>query len=124
MRARCDRTPRVSVRKTLQDDEEFLTIRSRSIHLRLLHSQCKLRNPEFHLGDFEQPGFNTGLEQASMEDEREERKGINHGHYQNCGNLLSVGHCGDGAGGHVDHERRGAASQGIRPRRERATSFT
>ena len=54
-------------------------IRSRSVHLRLLHSQFKPRDPEFHLGDFEQPGLNTGLEQASMEDEKEERNGTNMG---------------------------------------------
>jgi hypothetical protein len=47
--------------------------------MRLLHSQCKPRGPEFHLVDFEQPGFNTDLEQASLEDEREERKGTNMG---------------------------------------------
>ena len=69
---RCERTPRVSVRKTLQDDEEFFMIRSRSVHLRLLHSQCNPRNPEFHLGDFAQPGLYTGLEHFSMEDEQKE----------------------------------------------------
>ncbi|MGH7220338.1 MAG: hypothetical protein ACREI1_08425, partial [Nitrospiraceae bacterium] len=37
------------------------------------------RDPEFHLVDFEQPGFNTDLEQDSLEDEREERKGTNMG---------------------------------------------
>ena len=54
-------------------------LRSRSIHLRLLHSQCKPRGPGFHLVDFEQPEFNTDLEQASLEDEREERKATNMG---------------------------------------------
>ena len=68
----CERIPRVSVRKTLQDDEEFFMIRSRSVHLRLLHSQGKPRNPEFHLGDFAQPGLYTGLEHFSMEDEQKE----------------------------------------------------
>ena len=38
------------------------------------------------------------------------RKGINHGPYSNFGNLLSANHCGDGAGDHVGHEHRGAAS--------------
>ena len=69
----------MSVRKTLQDDEEFFMIRSRSVHLRLLHSQCNPWGSEFHLVDFEQPGLNTDLEQASLEDEREERKGTNMG---------------------------------------------
>jgi hypothetical protein len=41
-------------------------IRSRSVHLRLLHSSCKPRDPEFHLGDFEQQSLNIDLEQASM----------------------------------------------------------
>jgi hypothetical protein len=36
------------------DDEEFFMIRSRSVHLRLVHSSRKPREPEFHLGDFEQ----------------------------------------------------------------------
>ena len=67
------------MRKTLQVDEEVFIIRSRSVHLRLLHSQCNPRDPEFHLVDFEQPGFNTDLEQDSREDEREERKGTNMG---------------------------------------------
>ena len=79
MRARCDHTPRVSVRKTLQDDEEFFMIRSRPVHLRLLHLQCQPQEPEFHFWDFEQPGLNTDFEQASLEDEREERKGTNMG---------------------------------------------
>ena len=47
--------------------------------MRLLHSQCKPRGPEFHLVDFAQPGFNTDLDQGSLEDEREERKGTNMG---------------------------------------------
>jgi len=67
------------VRKTLQDDEEFFIIRSRSVHLRLLHSQCKPRGPEFDLVDFEQQRLNIDLEQASLEDEREERKGTTMG---------------------------------------------
>ena len=54
-------------------------LRSRSVHLRLLHSQCKPRGPGFHLVDFEQPGFNTDLEEASLADEREERKDTNMG---------------------------------------------
>jgi hypothetical protein len=98
--------------------------RSRSVHLRLLHSQCTSRGHEFPLGDFERPGLNTDLGQTSMEDERKERKGINHGRYRNFGNLVSASHCRDGAGDHVDHERRGAATYRIRPRRARATSFT
>ncbi len=77
--AGCDPTPSVSVRKTLQDDEEVFIIRSRSVHVRLLHSQCNPRDPEFHLVDFELTGFNTDLEQDSLEDEREERKGTNMG---------------------------------------------
>jgi hypothetical protein len=48
-------------------------IRSRSVHLRLLHSQCKPRNPEFTLWNFEQPRLNSDLKQASIEDERKER---------------------------------------------------
>ncbi len=41
-------------------------IRSQSLHLRLLHSSCKPRDPEFHVGDFEQQTLNIDLEQASM----------------------------------------------------------
>jgi len=36
------------------DDEEFFIIRSRSVHLRLVHSSRKPREIELHLGDFEQ----------------------------------------------------------------------
>jgi hypothetical protein len=70
----------VSVPKTIQDDdEEFFMIRSRSVHLRLLPSLCKPRGPGFPLLDFEHLGFYTDLEQASLEDEREERKDTNMG---------------------------------------------
>ena len=54
-------------------------IRSRSVHLRLLHSQRSPRDPEFYLRDFEQPEFKSDLDQGSLEDEREERKGTNMG---------------------------------------------
>ena len=67
------------MRTTLQDDEEFFMIRSRSVHLRLLHSQCTPRESECHFWDFEQPGLNTDLEHTSLEDEREERQGTNMG---------------------------------------------
>ena len=97
--------------------------RSRSVHLRLFHLHCTSRGHEFPLGDFEQPRLNTDLGQTSMEDERKERKGINHGRYRNFGNLVSASHSRDGAGDYVDHERRGAATYRIRPRRARATSL-
>jgi len=51
---------------TTFDDEGFFMICSRSLHLRLLHSSCTPRDPEFRLGDFEQQRPNTDLEQASM----------------------------------------------------------
>jgi hypothetical protein len=44
------------VPKTVQDAGEFFLIRFRSLHRRLVHSQHKLRDPEFHFGDFEGAG--------------------------------------------------------------------
>jgi hypothetical protein len=44
------------VPKSVQDAEEFFMIRFRSLHRRLVHSQHKLRDPEFHFGDFEGAG--------------------------------------------------------------------
>lgn len=35
--------------KIVQDDEEFFKVRSRSLGLRLSHSECKPCDPEFHL---------------------------------------------------------------------------
>jgi hypothetical protein len=43
-------------------------IRSRSLHIRLLHWQCTPQDIEFFLGDFLQPGFNSDLERVSTED--------------------------------------------------------
>jgi hypothetical protein len=48
------------------DDEEFFIIRSRSVHLEAGTFVAKPREPEFHLGDFEQQRRNSDLEQASM----------------------------------------------------------
>jgi hypothetical protein len=44
------------VPNTVQDTGEFFLIRSRSLHRRLVHSQHKLRDPEFYFGDFEGAG--------------------------------------------------------------------
>jgi len=44
-----DLTWALVVPKTVQDDEEFFTVRFRSLRLRLSHSLCKFRDPEFHL---------------------------------------------------------------------------
>jgi len=49
----------VLVSKIVQEDEEFFMIRSRSLHRRLLVSQRKLRDPEFHFGDFEGAGLSA-----------------------------------------------------------------
>lgn len=47
------------VPKTVQDAGEFFLIRSRSLHRRFVHSQYKLRDPEYHFGDFEGAGFSA-----------------------------------------------------------------
>ena len=54
-------------------------IRSRSVHLRLLQSQCDPRDPEFRLSGFEEPGLNTDVEQAVLEETREDRERTNIG---------------------------------------------
>jgi hypothetical protein len=47
------------VPKTVQDAGDFFLIRSRSLHRRLVHSQYKLRDPEYHFGDFEGAGLSA-----------------------------------------------------------------
>jgi hypothetical protein len=64
---------------TVQYDEEFFTIRSRSVHLRLLPSQCNPRDPEFHLKGFTKPGLNTDVEQFVLEETRGDREGTSMG---------------------------------------------
>ena len=64
---------------TVQYDEEFFMIRSRSVHLRLLPSQCTPRDPEFHRKGFEEPGLNTDEEQVVLEETREDREGTSMG---------------------------------------------
>jgi hypothetical protein len=52
------------------DDEEFFIIRSRSVHLRLLHSSCNPRDPESHLGGFQatetQHRLGTSLDECGL----------------------------------------------------------
>lgn len=79
MRARYDLRLQMSTPKTARNHEEFFMVRSRSVHLRLLHLSCDLEDHEFYLRDFEQPGLDNDLMQASTEDVREERKGTNMG---------------------------------------------